>query len=1011
MTGFEVETTAYGRPATELLAARIASVKSGDPLAPVTVVVPSNYAAVSTRRALAARPGGVANVDFVTLYRLAERLGGRALAAAGRRPVNAPVLGQAVRAILTRDPGVFSPVAGHPATELALVSAVRELAAVAEPQLDSLAEAGPRAADVVRIARSVRAGLSGEWFDEHDLVRSATEAADALDSPVIVHLLQSLSPAQADLLRALATRRSVLVNVGISGDPDADAPVLAAHAGADICVSPPAVPRPVASKVVSVSDPDEEVRAAVRAATGWMRSGVRLGRIAVLYGTANPYSRILHEQLEACGLPHNGAPVRQLGDMMVGRTLRSILALPDRDYRRSDVLALLTGAPIRDGDRLVPGRAWERISRSAGVVGGGDWAGRLPLFAEEQRLLAAEAERTEQDVRAHRLGRDAEWAGQLAGFVARLRRDVAAVAAAGSWAEMVASVAGILDEYLGGDRHRWAWSDEERRAADRVEEALERLSTLDAIGGPAPNVAVFRRALDDELEATLGRFGHLGEGILTGPVSMAVGVELDRVVVLGMAEGSFPARRLEDSLLPDDDRRRAGGQLALRTEKVHDDHRHLLAAVAAASEAVLVFPRGDLRRHGDRAASRWLLEDATRLSGQATVFTEDLARLSGPWLEKVPSFAAGIASSVFPASAQEMRLATMAIDARRIMSADPVLRRAMELAGARRGEGFTRFDGNLAGADLPDYTQAGLATSATRLQVWAGCPHAFLFQYLLGVEVAEDPERRLAMDPLEKGSMVHEILDRFIHEQAVAGRSGPWTGPQRDRLLEIAEEVCRAYEARGVTGRSVFWKRDRARIVADLQRFASEDTGRPLHTELRFDNARYPLPGGTSVGFRGAIDRVDRLGDGSVMVIDYKTGKADDYRRLGPEDPHDRGRRLQLAVYGTAAAQQLGAGRVEARYWFVTERGRFETVGYEVTAPVRDAVGGTLATIVEAIRAGIFPLRPPEKPSWGRVDCWYCSPDGLSSAEARRDWERKRRQAVLAGYVALAEPEALDAPA
>ena len=37
---------------------------------------------------LAARPGGVANVTFLTTFRLAERLGAGALAAVGRRPVN-----------------------------------------------------------------------------------------------------------------------------------------------------------------------------------------------------------------------------------------------------------------------------------------------------------------------------------------------------------------------------------------------------------------------------------------------------------------------------------------------------------------------------------------------------------------------------------------------------------------------------------------------------------------------------------------------------------------------------------------------------------------------------------------------------------------------------------------------------------------------------------------------------------------------------------------------------------
>jgi len=50
-------------------------------------------------------------------------------------------------------------------------------------------------------------------------------------------------------------------------------------------------------------------------------------------------------------------------------------------------------------------------------------------------------------------------------------------------------------------------------------------------------------------------------------------------------------------------------------ERVHDDRRHLLAAVTSAEMAVLCQPRGDLRRSRERPASRWLVADAARLSG------------------------------------------------------------------------------------------------------------------------------------------------------------------------------------------------------------------------------------------------------------------------------------------------------------------------------------------------------------------------------------------------------------
>jgi hypothetical protein len=44
------------------------------------------------------------------------------------------------------------------------------------------------------------------------------------------------------------------------------------------------------------------------------------------------------------------------------------------------------------------------------------------------------------------------------------------------------------------------------------------------------------------------------------------------------------------------------------------------------------------------------------------------------------------------------------------------------------------------------------------------------------------------------------------------------------------------------------------------------------------------------------------------------------------------------------------------------------------------------------------------------IDCHVCNPDGLGTAELRKQWDRKRHDPALARYAALAEPleEAVD---
>ena len=58
--------------------------------------------------------------------------------------------------------------------------------------------------------------------------------------------------------------------------------------------------------------------------------------------------------------------------------------------------------------------------------------------------------------------------------------------------------------------------------------------------------------------ATVGR---LGEGIFVGPIPLAVGIDADLVIVLGLVEGGLPGGLGDDPLLSDRSRRTLDGAL------------------------------------------------------------------------------------------------------------------------------------------------------------------------------------------------------------------------------------------------------------------------------------------------------------------------------------------------------------------------------------------------------------------------------------------------------------------
>ncbi|MDH3755945.1 MAG: PD-(D/E)XK nuclease family protein, partial [Acidimicrobiia bacterium] len=977
--GLRLLTTPYGPTATQLLVDTVAAAKAGDPLAAATIVVPNNYTGVATRRALgrsrvAGAGAGVAGVNFLTLFRLGELLGGTALARRRLRPVSTAVLTAAVRRVLADEPGLFESVRQHPATERALVAAHRELGDVPAPALDRLGSRSPRAAEVVRIHRRLVEVLRSSWYDEHDLLTAATTtvradpASVAWLGTIVVHLPQLIARPAAELVRALASARPVLVIVGLTGVSSADLTVTRSldrlglvEAGSLAGHGPDRIDRAIADEVVGVSDPDEEVRTVIRRVVDAMREGVPLDAMAILHGAPEPYARILHEQLAAAEIPSNGTAPRTLAESLLGRTLLDLLSLSDHDYRRADVMALLTSSPIRDGGRPIPASAWERISREAAVIQGSDWESRLHRLADDKRREAErEAETEGRDWLIERLERAARRADHLRAFVGRLMDDTGAERLGDSWRRAARNVRRLVERSLGDDRSDWPAI--EVAAAEKVEAALDRLAVLDAVDDP-PTAAVFRRTLEQELAASLGRVGRLGNGVLVGPPSVAVGLDMERVFVVGMAEGTFPARVRDDSLMPDRERAAVGLDLPPRSEAIHDQHRQFLAAIAGAKRAVLTWPRGDLRRSAERLPSRWLLDSASALAG-TPLTASDLGSGEWPWLRTSPSHVAGLAATAFPSTSHEYDLRVLldhdrgggTIDDHPAVTARPSLVRGVDLVRSRRSRAFTRFDGNLASVAITSPADAGEVLSPTRLETWAVCPHQFLFRHILRVEPVEDPDAQLELSPLDRGSIVHDVLDRFVSEVLARPAAGqpepgqPWTAADRLRLGVLAEAAFAEVERRGVMGKPVFWRRSRADIARELGNFLSADDrhraesgARLLASELGFgvSAARsgpvtWTLSDRRTLRFRGSADRVDRLSDGGLAVLDYKTGSTFAYRKLGPADPDQRGTRLQLPIYALAARAAVGEPRapVRAAYWFVSDRGKYEQRGYELTPEI-----------------------------------------------------------------------------
>jgi RecB family exonuclease len=1047
----------HGERARAALWAAVEAAKAADPLAPVTVAVPSTYAGLALRRALG-RERGLVNVRFTAMARVAELLGAPDLAAGGRRPLTGALLGEAAYATLAVDPGPLAAVADHPSTQQALAATFRDLRDTPEPARAVLARAGGIAATVVGLYSDFLE-RTRDYYDDVDLLYAAAAAVTSAPERladvghVVVHLPPALSPAEEALVRALAGADRVTVILGLTGDTavdDAIADRLAARLSAALGDAVPTDPPvdlfsltttqpPIGSAVVSAPDPEDEVRAVARRIVAHADRGLPLHRIAIVARVTEPYARLVPEVLDAAGIAWNGAATRRLADTTVGRVIRGLLELTEHDFARDAVAAWLASGPILDpvDGRTVDAARDDLLSREAGVVGGADqWRERLDRVARAAEEALRDPELAEApEWRRRGLERDVESARRLQAFVADLVEHVE-VPAPLSWRALTTWAIGLLDRYLGPEARWSSWPDAEFEAGREARAELQRLAALDEFDAPV-DLARFRRAAVTALEAPTSRAGRFGTGVFVGTLRGAYAADFDVIYILGTVEGAFPPRGREDPLLPDRDRTAVEGLQLHRDRRVEERHEYL-AALASAPWRVLSFPRADARAQRRLLPSRWLLETARALLG-ADLTAEGLrdAEEPQPWLEVVASFEQGVGSDRDPGSTVEYDLRSLLSwrEGHHTVVDHPLaateLRAGFDTMFARASKDLTAYDGHVTGRAAPD--PAGRVVSPTSLETWATCPFKYLLGSVLRLRDRPRPEETEVISALDEGSLVHAILEEFVRTaRPRRGPDEPWDDADRAHMHAITETFCADAERRGVTGRPIAWRLARRRIDQTIERFLETDPVVRAHfgvvpdiegLELAFgidgtEPVTVTLGDGRQVRFRGRIDRVDRSPDGRrVVVYDYKTGSKRTYAGLAEGDPVAGGTKLQLPVYALAAEQHHGVGDAHAYYWFTAVDPEHALVGYAADR-CRERFVETLTMIEDGVGGGCYPAVPGERAwnPWQERDtfehCGRCDFDRLCPVDRESAWARKFDAPGVAPFRRLAVaddgPEAVE---
>lgn len=270
----------------------------------------------------------------------------------------------------------------------------------------------------------------------------------------------------------------------------------------------------------------------------------------------------------------------------------------------------------------------------------------------------------------------------------------------------------------------------------------------------------------------------------------------------------------------------------------------------------------------------------------------------------------------------------------------------IELAAAAENAGLqsSRLPAWLA---LPAIDGLGARLSASAVETYETCPLQFKFE-------REWKLSRQLHAAVQYGAAMHRVL-RTYFDSIRLNRTKP-----DDEMLQLFRDDLLSCGIEDEYQRALYLQQGTQQLKDFLTAAHSSLTPNVLHTEEWFD----VHIAGTKLA--GRIDRIDLASDGSVNIVDYKTGKA--------RSQDDADESLQLSIYAMAAQEkwgyrigELSFHNLEGNVTIISKRTEFQLE--QARERVRDAARN--------IADGNF------QPKVG-FHCNFCSFRGLCPAREKR---------------------------
>ena len=972
------------------LARYVASAKEKSQFAPVTIVVGSHMAASSLRLGLVGLLGELCNVQFLTPISFALKLVAASQSSLNLRPVAGfeleSILRMSLSAVLQEAPaGLDGLYPLKPDRELlgVLRRSIFELGSVG-PRLLGPSGADARSTLAVSVYLKVRDQLDrrGRCLEIDRFI----QGADALETPQGAALARSLGPvalfAPHNLAPVAGRMFSVFARVGEleiielnSGFASLDerfaqtlnlGPIQsedgATTSRVDIASSWPT------TLIVHTPDRRNEIEVAIAEVLKGAQEGLAFDEMALLVSNGETYLEELYNAARRARIPVNS---QSMPLAPVSRSLELFRQLVRfcRSKSRKDFVELAALCDLRNSRLGIDSAAAEEATVVADLNGDMfSWANELIETGKAEVRMELATSKSSSEVF------EATW--ELALYLASLKGTAAtfeAALAGPSWNEVAFAGWSLLGHIVSGIPLLFEASpapgqyDRSGIGGGDLVEALRTLAQLDSMGEPVGELA-FWVAFESAIAALQEPPVQDKRGVRIATVESFLPASSAKLICLGMTDDLFPPRA-RDGFLPESTRRSLG--LLVAADRIAIAERAFFAQVRYSKTVVITLARSTVGESDSLFASPSVVE------------LERLARASGSEVaHKVVASRGDFAKNEVNPNDLEMLNRGNLFGG----SSAPVFEEDVD--GVLRSSELMSIGDVIPRLFAPrvalnrDSGSTPTMISPTALERWLHCPYEFFGQQILGVRDLREPEAKFGLDPMERGSLLHELLERV--ERAKLASEAISSSAEISDFADIFSAAVAPFIRRARTSSRLrrFWlDRELARIRREMSEYLRRDSlyvdstaarvgglELKLQTDVAIDS---PFGDRIELVLKGKLDRLDITDDG-LTIIDYKTGGHGSYKVGGRVPAH----KVQLAVYarmldGEAMARLGLAGSVvKGMYWFVSEKDGFseQDVSLDELNDLRVVADLAAALIHRGLfAAGLHGIG-------GSVRCGYCDP-------------------------------------